>query len=209
MSASDLLKQLRLTMLESSLEMEGAVRTEGEKQHFTLRADPGRIQYIFKALNESFIIKASDSGSQLHHSVNGKPPTMISPQRATEPISGSAITPSDLVMDFLYWKSAEQRPDEKLLGLPAYQVRVRSSDKMSVYAVVDLFVDKRSGALLQALCYDRAGRLVKRFKVTSGQRQNGRWMLAQMRVEQINPESRRVVRRSYLDFKPVKGDVAP
>ncbi len=208
-SADAVLDGLRLAMLEGTVELAGVMRTDSEKTAFQLRAVPGSIHYHFPKADETFLIEADESGARLKVKKGREEPTAITAEQRSRPIQGSAITPADLVMDFLYWRNVETRPEEKVLGLPARQIRVRSADRTSAYGVVDLFVDKQSGALLQALCYDWEGRLIKRFKVTRGQRIEGRWMLGQMRVEQIDPQTKRVVVRSYLDFQPLEDTRQP
>ncbi len=54
----------------------------------------------------------------------------------------------------------------------------------SAYAAVELWVRKATGDFLKGEGYDNAGKLVKRFKVVSGQRDpQGGWMLKEMRIE--------------------------
>ena len=56
----------------------------------------------------------------------------------------------------------------------------------SAYAAVELWVSKRTGNFLEGEGYDAAGKLVKRFKAISGQRDpQGGWMLKKMRIETL------------------------
>ncbi len=55
------------------------------------------------------------------------------------------------------------------------------------YSSVNLWVDKESGALLQADAYDWQGKPIKRFEVISGQKIEGKWYLKQMRIEGLDP----------------------
>lgn len=197
----DHLRTLRLSLVEGEISLTGSLRHEGDRTLVEVHAAGGKVTFRLPEENERFIVVADGEAAHLLHTVGDAAPRPLEPQEAAKPIAGSAVSPADLVMDFLYWPIAERRPDDKLLGLPARQIRVKSGSKGSTYAAADLYMDKQSGALLQALCYDWNGRLVKRFKVTRGQRVNGRWMLAQMRVEMLSPNSGRVIRRSYLDFK--------
>ena len=47
--------------------------------------------------------------------------------------------------------------------------------------------------------YNKDGRLLRRFEVVSAQKIDGQWMLKQMRVETLDPESRKVLNRTYLE----------
>ena len=49
--------------------------------------------------------------------------------------------------------------------------------------------------------YDSAGKLIKRFEVVSAQKIEDRWYLKQMRVEKKDPQSGRVMARTYLEIK--------
>ena len=47
--------------------------------------------------------------------------------------------------------------------------------------------------------YDPQGRLIRRFEVVDVQRIDGQWMLKSMRIETVNPETKKVISRTYLD----------
>jgi hypothetical protein len=65
-------------------------------------------------------------------------------------------------------------------------LHIEPAGQPSAYAVVLLWVSKRTGNFLQGEGYDKTGKLVKRFKVVSGQRDGeGGWMLKQMRIETL------------------------
>jgi negative regulator of sigma E activity len=74
------------------------------------------------------------------------------------------------------------------------------------YGVVRVWVDKNTGALMKIEGYDRKGRLSKNFTVVSVQKIDGQYMLESMRVERIDPETRKVALRTYLD---ILGKAAP
>jgi negative regulator of sigma E activity len=56
----------------------------------------------------------------------------------------------------------------------------------SQYSRVDLWIDKETGALMQAEAYGRDGKLERRFKVISPQKIDGVWLLKQMRIEYMD-----------------------
>ena len=49
--------------------------------------------------------------------------------------------------------------------------------------------------------YDWKGQLAKRFEVVSAQKIEGRWFLKQMRIEEMQPGTNKVLARSYLEIK--------
>ena len=79
--------------------------------------------------------------------------------------------------------------------------RAASGGRTSEFAVVRVWLDKASGALLRIEGFDWEGRLLRRFEVVSGQRIDGQWMLKQMRIERFGPDSSsRPLGRSYLEI---------
>ena len=49
--------------------------------------------------------------------------------------------------------------------------------------------------------YDWNGKLAKRFEVISAQKIDNRWFLKQMRVEELQPGTKKVQARTYLEIK--------
>ncbi len=47
--------------------------------------------------------------------------------------------------------------------------------------------------------YNRDGKLSRRFEVVSAQKLDDQWMLKQMRVEMLDPETKKVINRTYLE----------
>ncbi|MGA9578145.1 MAG: outer membrane lipoprotein-sorting protein, partial [Terrimicrobiaceae bacterium] len=62
-----------------------------------------------------------------------------------------------------------------------------------------LWIDQESGALLRIEGYNKDGKLFRRFEVISAQKIDGQWMLKQMRVETVDPETRKIRGRTYLE----------
>ena len=88
-------------------------------------------------------------------------------------------------MRFLYWpKGATMDGSQVLLLRGCWIVSVYPPKSAgSQYGKVKLWVDKESGALMQAEAYDPSGKFARRFKVVSGQKIAGAWYLKQMRIE--------------------------
>jgi hypothetical protein len=49
--------------------------------------------------------------------------------------------------------------------------------------------------------YDWNGKLAKRFTVVSGQKIHDRWVLKEMRIEEMQPATGKVQTRTYLEIK--------
>jgi negative regulator of sigma E activity len=67
-----------------------------------------------------------------------------------------------------------------------------------------VWIDKASAALLRIEGYDREGKLTKRFEVVSAQKIDGQWMLKQMRVERIDPATRKTNGITYLEVLGIR-----
>jgi negative regulator of sigma E activity len=81
----------------------------------------------------------------------------------------------------------------------AWKIEIPAPRGASQYGVVRVWIDKQSAALLRIEGYDLKGQLAKRFEVISAQKIDGQWMLKQMRVERIDPETRKTTGITYLE----------
>ncbi len=111
------------------------------------------------------------------------------------------MTYGDLALKFLYWPDAQVIGADTLRTRSCWKLRLTAPSKAAPYATVVLWVDKESGAIMRMEGYDAKGQLVKRFEVVSAQKIEGRWFLKQMRIEEIQPGTGKVLSRSYLEIK--------
>jgi hypothetical protein len=79
-------------------------------------------------------------------------------------------------------------------------ILLQQPDRNTPYASVRVWVAKQSGALLRAEAFDAQSRLLKKFEVISGQKIEGKWFLKQMRIERYNPDTGKLVSRTYLEI---------
>ena len=194
-----ILESLRMTAFASRATLDGRIRHQGESTPVRIGIAPGRADYTFPGSDERIALRLADGGARLLR--NGEP---VRGDARLFSIAGSDLALGDLAFEFLYWSDAERLDDEKIMGLPTRQIRVKAPSRDALYAAVDIHVARQSGALLQIRCYNWDGQLVKRFKVVQGQRVDGRWMLRQMRIESYPPGSRRAASRSYLEIEQVE-----
>jgi negative regulator of sigma E activity len=111
------------------------------------------------------------------------------------------VTVEDLSLGFLYWPDARLLGEETVRTRPAWKIELRPGKRGSEFAIVRVWLDQQSGALLRIEGFDWQGRLSRRFEVVSGQRIDGQWMLKQMRIESFSPDdSSRPTGRSYLEI---------
>ena len=159
------------------------VKSTGEKVPFTLILAGDTIRYQFK--DGDVVLRLGDNGSQLMESAHGDL-KKVSPARYDKPVEGTDITYEDVSLRFLYWPKAKIDGSETVQLQNCWKLHLEPGGEASSYAVVLLWVDQKSGNFLKGEGYDKAGKLVKRFKVVSGQRDpQGGWMLKEMRIETL------------------------
>jgi len=159
------------------------VKSTGQVIPFTLVLAGDTIRYEFK--DGDVILQLGKNGSQLMESAHGDT-RKVSPARYDKPVEGTDITYEDISLNFLYWTKAKIDGSDTIGVVDCWKLHLEPAGQPSSYAVVLLWVGKGSGAFMQGEGYDKAGKLVKRFKVISGQRDgHGGWMLKNMRIETL------------------------
>ena len=124
----------------------------------------------------------------------------MAPARYDDSVRGGLLTYEDLAMRFLYWKNPKLLGEEKVGPSTAYKIEIPAPPTATEYGVVRVWVDKNTGALTKIEGYDRKGRLSKKFTVVSVQKIDGQYMLKSMSVERVDPETRKVALRTYLEI---------
>ncbi|MBV8641967.1 MAG: outer membrane lipoprotein-sorting protein, partial [Verrucomicrobia bacterium] len=84
-------------------------------------------------------------------------------------------------------------------------VLVQPASRNSEYSAVRLWIAKGRGALIKAEGFDWQSKVVKRFDVISGQQIEGKTIFKQIRIEQLDPQSSKVVSRTYLELDAAEG----
>jgi hypothetical protein len=193
----ELLKVARLASTQQQAVVRGQLRSGTVRTPFLLQVDFGRLRFAFDEPERVLEVRLGEEGSGVFDG-RGRPVK----KGMREPVSDATdVTIEDLSLGFLYW------PDARLLGRET--VRTRSSWKIELrpgrrgteFAIVRVWLDAESGALMRIEGFDWTGRLARRFEVVSGQRIDGQWMLKQMRIERFTPDnSSRPAARSYLEI---------
>jgi hypothetical protein len=181
--AQSILKNARMAQTGQQRTLTGHLRVEstGQTITFTLVLAGDVIRYEFADAN--IILRLGENGSQLMESTHGDT-EKVSPARYDKPVEGTDITFEDISLNFLYWPAAKIDGSDSVDALNCWKLHLEPGKEPSAYAAVELWVRKASGDFLKGEGYDKAGKLVKRFKVVSGQRDpQGGWMLKEMRIE--------------------------
>ena len=203
--AEEILKAARTNPLGRPMVLNAQLRANGTKVPFQIAVRDGKISYIFENPVQEILLGLGESSSTLEERKGGKTQP-VAPARYDDSVRGGLLTYEDLAMRFLYWKSPKLLGEEIIGPSSAYKIEIPAPPTATEYGVVRVWVDKNTGALARIEGYDRKGRLSKKFTVVSGQQIDGQWMLKQMRVERVDPETRKVTLRTYLE---ILGKAAP
>lgn len=194
---ADLLRAARMASTQQAAEVRGQLRSGSEVSPFKLSVDYGRLRFAFEKPPRVLEVRLGEEESGVF---DGKGAPVKRGMRE-EVAPGTGVTAEDLSLGFLYWPDAEMLGAESVRGRSAWIIDLRPGRKGSEFAVVRVWLDRASGALLRIEGYDWEGRLLRRFEVVSGQRIDGQWMLKQMRIERFGPEdSARPLGRAYLEI---------
>ncbi len=198
----DLLREARMASTDKEAAVKGRLRTGDVATPFTLKVNFGKLRFAFDDPPRIYEVRLGDESSGVF---DGKGKAVGKGMR--EPVAeGSGVTMEDLSLGFLYWPDARLMGSETVRTRPAWKIELRPGRRGSEFAVVRVWLDQASGALLRIEGFDWEGRLLRRFEVVSGQRIDGQWMLKQMRIERFGPESgSRPLGRSYLEILGKEG----
>jgi hypothetical protein len=198
----ELLKVARMASTSSEAAVRGHIRAGTAKSSFLLRVGDGKLRFAFDRPERFFEVRLGEESSGVYDN-RGRPLK----KGMQEPVAvGTDVTVEDLSLGFLYWPDARLLGKENVRGRGAWKIELRPGKRGSEFAVVRVWLDEASGALLRIEGFDWQGKLLRRFEVVSGQRIDGQWMLKQMRIEKFSPEnSSRPTGRSYLEILGKEG----
>lgn len=199
-NAQEILRTVRLNQSAQHRVLTGRLRSEEVITPFTLTLNGGEIRYAFANPAQALILKLGDHSSQLFEETKGSA-QKVSPAKFDAKVRGTDVTYEDLALRFLYWPKAKIDGQEMKLTRQCWKLHLEpGAGGESSYAVVLLWVEKQSGAFLQAEGYGTDGKISKRFKVISGQRTDAGWILKQMRIEELNGMQSRDKSPTYLEI---------
>lgn len=194
---NEILRVARIASTQQEAGVRGHLRNGNERLPFVLKVNYGVLRFEFPGERRVIDVRLDPESSTVLDAA-GKPLR----RGLQDPVGpGADVTVEDLSLGFLYWPDARLLGEETVRTRSAWKIELRPGRQKSAYAVVRVWVDQESGALLRIDGFDGQGRLSRRFEVVSGQRIDGRWMLKQMRIERYAPEtSARPEARSYLEI---------
>ena len=201
---NDILDEMRLAQAQITRPLSGRLRPEnGDPIPFQLQLKGTEFDYKFANPPETIKLQLNDTGSVLTDQTNAGPQT-LSGSRLSEPVRGTDITYNDLSLRFIYWKNAHYEGEQRVRTITCSIVLVQPASRNSEYSAVRLWIAKGRGALIKAEGFDWQSKVVKRFDVISGQQIEGKTIFKQIRIEQLDPQSGKVISRTYLELEPTE-----
>lgn len=197
-TAEEILGAARMNPVGQAVALRAQLRAGSAKVPFLLEVRDGAVRYLFENPSEEIQLRLEENGSVLEEvKTSGANPVAVG--RLDDSVRGGLITYEDLALKFLYWKNPKLLGSETVRSRDAWKIEVLAPADSSQYGAVRVWIDKASAALLRIEGYDREGKLAKRFEVVSAQKIDGQWMLKQMRVERIDPATRKTTGITYLE----------
>jgi hypothetical protein len=164
------------------------------------KIEKNQIIYQLDHPEETIVVTIEPHACLLGHTQHGVS-SLINNEERYHDIRGTGVTYDDLSLDFLYWPHPRLAGEETLRGLKTTIIElIPPQDTKAPYGSARLWMDQRSGAPLRMEGWNHQGKLLKRFEMIAVQKIDGVWMLKEMRIETLDPESGKAFQRSYLTF---------
>ena len=200
-----ILDQIRSAQAEIDRPLSGRLRPEnGDPVPFQLQLKGTEFIYKFSNPPETIRLQLTDSGSVLTDEKSAGQ-QVISGSKLSQPVHGTDVTYEDLSLRFIYWRNAKFEGEQRVRTITCSIVLVQTDNRSSEYGTVRLWIAKDRGALIKAEGYNWQGKPVKRFEVISGQEIEGKTIFKQIRVEKLDPQTGKVLSRTYLELDPTGG----
>ena len=119
-----------------------------------------------------------------------------------ERVLGTDVTWLDLTFDFLWWSKASyeaEREGESVHGQKCRVILVKPDAEIKGLSAVRLWVDKKTGCLMQAEQVDAEGKPLRRLWGTRVKKFDGKWMVSVLEVETLGERHRTKITVDGLD----------
>jgi Outer membrane lipoprotein-sorting protein len=197
-SAKEIVESIRMRQTQQQIDLNGQLRQDEVVVPFHLIQSGPLVRYIFSNPDESLQLHLGENDSRLDELSSDGVQKVAQFDRK---IRGTDVTYEDLALKFIYWPDVDLQGAETVRTRKCWKLRLHAPTHDSQYSSVLLWIDKASGALMRMEGYDWNGELAKRFEVVSAQKIDNRWFLKQMRIEALEPGTKKVASRTYLEIK--------
>ncbi len=199
-TAKEILASVRLQQAQQQIDLQGQLRENEKNIPFHLTQNGPLIRYGFTNPDETLQLRLGENDSRLEEVTRGGV-EKITPAQFDRKVRGTGVTYEDLALKFLYWPDARVTGENSIRTRNCWKLELKAPSRQSQYSNVFLWVDQSGGALMRVDAFDWNGHLSKRFEVVSAQKIENRWFLKQMRIEELDPATKKVVARTYLEIK--------
>jgi len=204
-SAEEIIVAARMNPMGNEITLDAQLRAKQTKVPFVIEVGDGAVRYGFSHPTQDIFLRLGEKDSTLEECRDGDAgPVPVA--KLDESVRGGLITYEDLALRFLYWKNPRLIGSEVVRSRDAWLVEIPAPQGSSQYGAVRVWIDQASAALLRIEGYDHEGKLAKRFEVVSAQKIDDQWMLKQMRVERIDPATRKTTGITYLEVLGRSGE---
>lgn len=197
-SAREILDSVRMKQTQQQLDLDGQLRQDEIVVPFHIIQSGGIVRYIFANPDESLQLQLGEKDSRLDEISNDGVEKVAQFDRK---VRGTDVTYEEIALKFLYWPDVDLLGSDNVRTRKCWKLRAHAPTHDSQYSSVLLWIDKASGALMRMEGYDWKGQLTKKFEVVSAQKIDNRWFLKQMRIETLQPGTKKVQSRTYLEIK--------
>jgi hypothetical protein len=197
-SAKEIIESVRMRQTRQQIDLNGQLRQGEVVVPFHLIQSGPVVRYIFSNPDESLQLQLGENDSRLDEVSSDGEKKVAQFDRK---IRGTDVTYEDLALKFIYWPDVDLQGTDTVRTRKCWKLRLHAPSHDSQYSSVILWIDKATGALMRMEGYDWKGELAKRFEVISAQKIDNRWFLKQMRIEQLEPGTKHVQSRTYLEIK--------
>jgi Outer membrane lipoprotein-sorting protein len=197
-TAREILDSVRMKQTQQQLDLEGQLRQDEIVVPFHIIQSGGTVRYIFTNPDESLQLQLGGKDSRLDEISNDGVEKVAQFDRK---VRGTDVTYEEIALKFLYWPDVDLQGSDNVRTRKCWKLRAHAPTHDSQYSSVLLWIDKASGALMRMEGYDWNGQLAKKFEVVSAQKIDKRWFLKQMRIETLQPGTKKVQSRTYLEIK--------
>ncbi len=207
-AADKILAKARIASTLQTQNLMGHIRKDGKKVPIALylRKQDIQFQYYDGKVWNKFHMRFKDGGGQLFELKDGKT-LKFDKNKLSQSIMNTDLSYQDLAMSFLYWKKATTLNQENIKGQKCDVVRLDNPGGEGDYDVVHAWVHQKYGALMKVVGYKtRDGKYyrAKEFAVDKLMKVGKEYTLRTMKVDRYDPNSRKLLGSTYLEFDKPK-----
>lgn len=201
-TAEEIQQAVRFSYVGQDMTLKGRLRNHntGVEVPIELSMLKNTIRFRFENPVQIINLDLNDKGFVLREVARGRN-APVPRSKYGEKIRGTDITYEDVSLRFLYWPNPVKLEKETVKHRTCWKLRLDNPDTSGAYSVAFIWVDPGSGSIMRMEGYNREGKLIKRYEIISGMKVGDAWMLKQMRIESIDPATRKRTGRTYLELE--------